>query len=136
MYKLSVGHAKKFCGFFASTAGFQKSSAEFSAKPAGIRWSNFWKIRPIIRLIRPNFVFSKFSCSFRTSTAFQPNFLGFQWFFSKFFKMRRNRWEVIFHCPPNFVTLVTTRVNKFDTFCQNLPNFIVHKFKKKISKNM
>jgi hypothetical protein len=41
MYKLSVGHAKIFCDFFASTAGFQQNLAEFSAKPAGIWWPNF-----------------------------------------------------------------------------------------------
>jgi hypothetical protein len=59
MYKLSVGHAKIFCDFFASTAGFRQNSAEFSAKPAGIRWPNFQKIWPIIQLIRLNFVVLK-----------------------------------------------------------------------------
>jgi hypothetical protein len=38
MYKLSVGHAKILYSFFASMAGFRQNSAEFSAKPAGIRW--------------------------------------------------------------------------------------------------
>jgi hypothetical protein len=103
MCKLSVGHAKIFCDFFASAGGFRQNSAEFSAKPAGIRWPNFRQIRPnyrqirpIIRLIQPNFVVLKFSSSFRTSTAFRPNFPSFQQFFSEFFKMRRNRWEAIF----------------------------------------
>jgi hypothetical protein len=41
MYKLSAGHAKIFCDFFASTAGFRQNSVEFSAKPIGIRWLNF-----------------------------------------------------------------------------------------------
>jgi hypothetical protein len=88
MYKLSVGHAKIFCYFFASTAGFRQNSAKFSAKPAGIRWLNFRKnrpnyrqIRPIIRLLRPNFVVPNFSCSFCTSTAFRPNFSDFQQIF-------------------------------------------------------
>jgi hypothetical protein len=85
MYKLSVGHAKIFCDFFASTAGFRQNLAEFSTKPVGIQWPNFQKnrpnyrqIRPTIRLIRPNFVFPKICCSFRTSTAFLLNFSGFQ----------------------------------------------------------
>jgi hypothetical protein len=78
MYKLSVGHAKIFCDFFASTAGFRQNSIEFSAKPAGIRWLNFQKIRPIIRLIQPNFIVPKFPCSFRASTSFRPNFSDFQ----------------------------------------------------------
>jgi hypothetical protein len=93
MYKLSVGHAKIFYGLFASTAGFRQNSVEFSAKPAGIRWPNFSKIQPnyrqirlIIRLIRPNFVVPKFFCSFRTSTAFRLNFLGFQRIFLNFSK--------------------------------------------------
>jgi hypothetical protein len=81
MYKLSVGHAKIFYDFFTSTAGFRQNSIEFSAKPAGIRWPNFQKIWSIIRLIRPNFVVLKFSYSFRTSTAFRPNFPSFQRFF-------------------------------------------------------
>jgi hypothetical protein len=58
MYKLSVGHAKIFYDIFASTADFRQNSAEFSAKPAGIRWPNFlkiwpnyWQIWPIIRLV-------------------------------------------------------------------------------------
>jgi hypothetical protein len=34
MYKLSVGYAKFFCDFFASTASFRQNLAEFSAKPA------------------------------------------------------------------------------------------------------
>jgi hypothetical protein len=59
MYKLSVGHAKIFYDFFASTVGFRQNSAEFSTKLAGIRWpdfqkknwSNYQQIRPIIRLI-------------------------------------------------------------------------------------
>jgi hypothetical protein len=29
MYKLSVGHAKIFCDFFASTTDFRQNSAEF-----------------------------------------------------------------------------------------------------------
>jgi hypothetical protein len=85
MYKLSVGHAKIFYDFFASTAGFRQNSAEFSTKSAGIQWLLFQKNRlnyrqiwPIIRLIRPNFIVPKFSCYFHTSTAFRPNFLGFQ----------------------------------------------------------
>jgi hypothetical protein len=43
MYKLSVGHAKIFCDFFASTVGFRQNLVEFSAKPVGIRWPNFQK---------------------------------------------------------------------------------------------
>jgi hypothetical protein len=93
MYKLSVVHAKIFCDFFASTADFRQNSAEFSAKPTGIWWLNFQKswpnyqqIQPIIQLIRPNFIVPNFSCYFRTSTAFRLNFLGFQRFFSIFFK--------------------------------------------------
>jgi hypothetical protein len=68
MYKLSVSHAKIFYDFFASSAGFRQNSAEFFAKPAGNRLPKFQKnrlnyrqIRPIIRLIRPNFVFLKIS---------------------------------------------------------------------------
>jgi hypothetical protein len=93
MYKLSVGHTKIFYDFFASTADFRQNSAKFSTKLAGIRWPNFQKnwlnyrqIRLIIRLIRPNFIVLKFSCSLRMSTAFQPNFLGFQRFFLNFSK--------------------------------------------------
>jgi uncharacterized protein YozE (UPF0346 family) len=52
-------------------------------------WPNFMlnrpvfggKIRPIIRLIRPNFVVLKFSYFFYTSTAFQSNFSVFNEFF-------------------------------------------------------
>jgi hypothetical protein len=47
---------------------------------------NYRQIRLIIRLIRLNFVFSKFFCSFRTSTAFRSNFFGFQRFFLNFLK--------------------------------------------------
>jgi hypothetical protein len=32
-------------------------------------------------------------------------FSRFSTIFSEFFKMRQNRWEAIFHCSPNFVTL-------------------------------
>jgi hypothetical protein len=32
-------------------------------------------------------------------------FFWFSTIFSEFFKMRWNRWEVIFYCPLNFVTL-------------------------------
>jgi hypothetical protein len=115
MYKLSVGHIKIFCGFFASTVGFRQNSTEFFAKPAGNRWPNFQKIQPnyrqirsIIWLIRPNFVFSKIFYSFHMSTVFQSNF-------SKFFKIRRNRWDVIFHCPLNSVTLLPHRVHDDST---------------------
>jgi hypothetical protein len=107
IYKLSVGHAKIFCDFFTSTTDFRQKSVEFCAKPVGIRWPNYHQIRPIIRLIWPNFVFPNFFCYFRTSTAFRPNFFDFNDFF-KIFKMRRNRWEAIFHCPTNSVTLVPT----------------------------
>jgi hypothetical protein len=41
MYKLSVGHAKNFYDYFASTTSFRQNLAEFSAKPAGIRWLDF-----------------------------------------------------------------------------------------------
>jgi hypothetical protein len=74
MYKLSVGHVKIFCNFFASTTGFQQNSAEFSAKSAGNRLLNFQKIQLIIRLIQLNFIFLNFFCSFRTSATIQPNF--------------------------------------------------------------
>jgi hypothetical protein len=53
MYKLSVGHAKISCDFFTLTAGFRQNLAEFSAKPAGIRWPKFQKIRSNYRQIRP-----------------------------------------------------------------------------------
>jgi hypothetical protein len=62
--------------FFASTAGFRQNLAEFFAKPSDIQWPNYRQIWPIIWLIRPNFVFPKFSYSF--STAFRPNFPGLQ----------------------------------------------------------
>jgi hypothetical protein len=92
MYKLSVDHAKIFCDFFDSTAGFRQNSVEFSAKPTDIRLNfqkiqpNYRQIRPIIRFIQLNFVVPKFSYSFRTSTAFQPNFPGFQRIFLNFSK--------------------------------------------------
>jgi hypothetical protein len=77
MYKLSVGYAKFFCDFFASTASFRQNSAEFSAKSAGNRLPNFQKIRPIIRLIRPNFVCPKIFCFFHTSVVFSAEFSRF-----------------------------------------------------------
>jgi hypothetical protein len=84
IYKLSVGHAKIFCDFFASTIDFRQKSVEFCAKPVGIRWPNYRQIRPIIRLIWPNFVFPNFFCYFRTSTAFRPKFSDFNDFFQNF----------------------------------------------------
>jgi hypothetical protein len=80
MYKLSVGHTKIFCDFFASMTGFRQNSAEFFTKPAGIRWPNYRQIRPIIRLIRPNFVVPKFPCATR-QLHFGRIFLVFNEFF-------------------------------------------------------
>jgi hypothetical protein len=90
--------------FFALTAGFWQNSAEFSAKSVGIRWSNFWKIRPnyqqirsIILFIQPNFIVPKFFCFFRTSTTFRLNFPGFQQFFLNFLKYNEigERWFLV-----------------------------------------
>jgi hypothetical protein len=112
MYKLSVGHAKIFYDFFASLAGFRQNSAEFFAKPAGNRLPKFQKnrpnyrqIRPIIRLIRPNFVFLKISSQLQ----FDGIFLIFPDFFFKFYKMGRIHHGTNFPLAPNFVTLVRLR---------------------------
>jgi hypothetical protein len=74
MYKLSVGHAKIFCNFFASMAGFWQNSVEFPAKPAGNRLPNFQKNWL-------NFIFPKIPYSFRTLAAFWPIFPVFNEFF-------------------------------------------------------
>jgi hypothetical protein len=88
--------------------------------------SVFDKIRPNFLLNRPVFggrIFelssnsadnSVNSTEFRSSKIFlffshvnciSAEFSWFSMIFSEFFKMRRNRWETIFHCSSNFVTL-------------------------------
>jgi hypothetical protein len=108
MYKLSVDHTKIFYDFFASTVGFWENSAEFSAKPAGIQKNS--------AELSVNSADNSFnSTEFRISKIFlflshinyiSAKFFQFLMIFFKIFKIRRNQCETIFHCQPNFVTLI------------------------------
>jgi hypothetical protein len=76
--------------FFASTAGFQQNSAEFSAKPAGIQWPADNSVNSTEFRSSKIFLFlSHVNCISAEFSRFSTNF-------SEFFKMRRNGWEAIF----------------------------------------
>jgi hypothetical protein len=73
-------------------AEFLKNSADNSVNSTEFRSSKIFLFLSHVNCISAEF--SRFSTNF-----------------SKFFKMRRNRWETIFHCSPNFVTLLGTLVS-------------------------
>jgi hypothetical protein len=100
-------------------AKFLKKSAELSANsPDNSVNSTEFRIPKILLIL------SHVNC-------ISTKFFWFLMIFSEFFKKRRNRWEVIFHRPPNFVTLVVPqetmsktktagrKMNAFDTWIEN-----------------
>jgi hypothetical protein len=106
MYKLSVGHAKIFCDFFASMASFRQNLAELSANSVdnSVNSAEFH--------ISKNFmVLSHVSCNSTEFSRFSPIFF-------EFCKMRRIRQGTNFPFPPNFVTLPPTVA----LFYKNLSN--------------